>query len=176
MNATSLAAGRLSPNLPFTSEASISRYDRHAFDEFSQRSARSQFPWVGTVGSTETGPMAPQVRDSVIVGHDRRYIAVRAVPSTPVIAENEAARARVFNKLTELATQATGSSQRVPRLSFLTRSLSIDTGEFTKKGSLSQRGIMRRHADLSEAPYADRQAANILCADLESLAAAVTNI
>jgi feruloyl-CoA synthase len=81
----------------------------------------------------------PEVRDIVIVGENRNYIAVLAVPSTHEIAESQAARARVLAKLTALAKQATGSSQRVLRLSFLSRSLSIDDGEFTEKGLISQR-------------------------------------
>ncbi len=120
--------------------------------------------------------LAPEVRDIVIVGENRSYVAVLAVPSTPAIAESETARARLRGKLTELAKQATGSSQRVLRLSFLTRPLSIDAGELTEKGSLSQRGIVQRHADLIEALYADKPARNILCADLDGLASAVTNI
>ena len=120
--------------------------------------------------------LAPEVRDVVIVGENRHYIAVLAVPSTPEIAQSEAARARVLATLTALAKQATGSSQRVLRLLFLTRSLSIDAGELTEKGSISQRGIVRRHADLVEELYADKLADTILCASFESPASAVTEI
>jgi feruloyl-CoA synthase len=112
----------------------------------------------------------------VIVGENRHYIAVLAVPSAPEVAESEAARVRVLGKLTALATLATGSSQRVLRLSFLTRPLSIDAGELTEKGSISQRGIVRRHPDLVEELYAEKPADNILCAGFESPASAVTNI
>jgi feruloyl-CoA synthase len=113
--------------------------------------------------------LAPEVRDVVIVGENRNYIAVLAMPSTPEIAESKEARARVHAKLTVFAKQATGSSQRVLRLAFLTRSLSIDAGELTEKGSISQRGIARRHEDLIEELYADKPAENILCAGFESL-------
>jgi feruloyl-CoA synthase len=120
--------------------------------------------------------LAPEVRDVVIVGENRHYIAVLAVPSTPEIAESEAARARVRAKLIALAKQATGSSQRVLRLSFLTRPLSIDAGELTEKGSVSQRGIVQRHADLVEELYANKPADNIICAGFESLGSAVANV
>ena len=120
--------------------------------------------------------LVPEVRDIVIVGENRNYIAVLAVPSTPEIAESQAAWAGVRSKLTVLAKQATGSSQRVPRLAFLTRSLSVDAGELTEKGSISQRGIVRRHADLVEELYADKPADNILCVALESPASVVTNV
>jgi feruloyl-CoA synthase len=112
--------------------------------------------------------LAPEIRDVVIVGENRNYIAVLAVPSTPEIANNRAARARVLAKLAALAKRATGSSQRVLRLSFLTRSLSIDAGELTEKGSISQRGTVRRHSDLIEELYADKPADNILCAAFDS--------
>jgi feruloyl-CoA synthase len=118
--------------------------------------------------------LAPEVRDVVIVGENRHFIAVLAVPS-PEIDENETARASVRAKLTALAKQATGSSQRVLRLSFLTRSLSIDAGELTEKGSISQRGILRRHADLIEKLYADKPADNIICAGYESPESAASN-
>jgi feruloyl-CoA synthase len=120
--------------------------------------------------------LAPEVRDVVIVGENRNYIAVLAVPSTPEIAESQAARARVLGKLTTLAKQATGSSQRVLRLAFLTRSLSVDAGELTEKGLISQRGILRRHADLIEELYADKPADNILCVAVESPASVVTDV
>jgi feruloyl-CoA synthase len=113
--------------------------------------------------------LAPEVRDVVIVGENRNYIAALAIPATPEIAESKAARARVRAKLTVFARQATGSSQRVLRLAFLTRPLSIDAGELTEKGSISQRGIARRHEDLIEELYADKPAENILCAGFESL-------
>lgn len=120
--------------------------------------------------------LAPEIRDVVIAGENRDFIAVLAVPSAPEIADSEAARACVLAKLTELAKQATGSSHRVPRLSFLTRPLSIDAGELTEKGSLSQRGIVQRHADLIEALYADRPADDVVCVNLESPASAAANI
>jgi len=120
--------------------------------------------------------LAPEIRDVVIAGENREFIAVLAVPSAPEIAESETARARVLTKLTELAKQATGSSRRVLRLSFLTRPLSIDAGELTEKGSLSQRGIVQRNADLIEALYADRPDDDVVCVNLETPASAAANI
>jgi feruloyl-CoA synthase len=119
--------------------------------------------------------LTPDVRDVVIVGENRSYIAVLAIPSTPEIAESEVARARVLAKLTALAKEATGSSQRVLRLLFLTRPLSVDTGELTEKGSISQRGILRGHADLVAQLYADKPAQTILYADFESPGSAAIN-
>jgi feruloyl-CoA synthase len=150
------------------------RYDGRIAEDF--KLATGIWVRVGLLRDHLLKQLAPEVRDVVIVGENRHYIAVLAVPSTPEIAESEAARARVLANLTAVAKQATGSSQRVLRLSFLTRSLSIDAGELTEKGSISQRGIVRRHADLVEELYADKPADNILCAGFESLASVVTNI
>ena len=53
------------------------------------------------------------------------------------------------------AAEASGSAQRVLRFAFLTEKLSIDTGELTDKGVVSQRNILRRHAALIEKLFAD---------------------
>jgi feruloyl-CoA synthase len=150
------------------------RYDGRIAEDF--KLATGIWVRVGLLRSHLLKHLAPEVRDVVIVGENRHYIAVLAVPSAPEVAESEAARVRVLGKLTALATLATGSSQRVLRLSFLTRPLSIDAGELTEKGSISQRGIVRRYPDLVEELYAEKPADNILCAGSESPASAVTNI
>jgi feruloyl-CoA synthase len=150
------------------------RYDGRIAEDF--KLATGIWVRVGLLRSHLLKHLAPEVRDVVIVGENRHYIAVLAVPSAPEVAESEAARVRVLGKLTALATLATGSSQRVLRLSFLARTLSIDAGELTEKGSISQRGIVRRHPDLVEELYAEKPADNILCAGSESPASAVTNI
>jgi feruloyl-CoA synthase len=141
------------------------RYDGRIAEDF--KLAMEIWVRVGLLRNHLLKHLTPEVRDVVIVGENRRYIAVLALPPTPEIAESEAVRARVRTKLTALAKRATGSSQRVLRLSFLTRSLSIDAGELTEKGSISQRGIVRRHADLVEELYADIPADKVVCADFE---------
>jgi feruloyl-CoA synthase len=142
------------------------RYDGRIAEDF--KLASGIWVRVGLLREHLLKHLAPEVRDVVIAGENRSYIAILAVPSAPEIATSKAVRARVLAKLTALAELATGSSQRVLRLSFLTRPLSIDTGELTEKGSISQRGIVRCHADLIEELYADKPASNVLCAGLES--------
>jgi feruloyl-CoA synthase len=56
----------------------------------------------------------------------------------------------------------------VLRFAFLSEKLSIDTGELTDKGSVSQRNILRRHAALIDKLYADRPADHVVCLDRES--------
>jgi feruloyl-CoA synthase len=66
-------------------------------------------------------------------------------------------------KLMALEAEASGSAQRVLRFAFLAAKLSIDTGELTDKGAVSQRNILRRHAALIEKLYADSPADNVIC-------------
>jgi hypothetical protein len=45
----------------------------------------------------------------------------------------------------------------------LTEKLSIDTGELTDKGVLSQRNVLRRHAALVEKLYAENPSDEVIC-------------
>jgi feruloyl-CoA synthase len=109
--------------------------------------------------------LTPELRDLVIAGENRDYIAILGVPSTPEIVDDKTVRARLRTKLTTLAAEASGSAQRVVRFAFLTAKLSIDTGELTDKGAISQRNILRRHAALIEKLYADSPADHVICLD-----------
>jgi feruloyl-CoA synthase len=109
--------------------------------------------------------LAPEVRDVVIAGENRDYIAVLGIPSTAEIVDDNTVQARVRAKLTALTAEASGSAQRVLRFAFLTEKLSIDTGELTDKGVVSQRNILRRHAALIEKLYADSPADHVICLD-----------
>jgi feruloyl-CoA synthase len=101
----------------------------------------------------------------VIAGENRDYIAVLGIPSTAEIVNDVTAQSRVRDKLMALTAQASGSAQRVLRFAFLAEKLSIDTGELTDKGSVSQRNILRRHAALIEMLYADSPADHVICLD-----------
>lgn len=76
--------------------------------------------------------LTPELRDVVIAGENREYIAVLGIPSSPEIVHDDTVRARLRGKLKALAAEASGSAQRVLRFAFLTEKLSIDTGERTK--------------------------------------------
>jgi hypothetical protein len=108
---------------------------------------------VGALRENLLQHLAPEVRDLVIAGENRNYIAVLAVPADPNTDRQTHARLRA--KLTALADRAGGSAQRVLRLVFLTEKLSIDAGELTDKGIVNQRNILRRHSALVEQLYAD---------------------
>jgi feruloyl-CoA synthase len=110
---------------------------------------------VGALRENLLRHLAPEVRDLVIAGENRNYIAVLAVPADPDTVDDRQMHARLRAKLTALADQAGGSAQRVLRLAFLTEKLSIDAGELTDKGVLNQRHILRRLSALVEQLYAD---------------------
>jgi feruloyl-CoA synthase len=116
---------------------------------------------VGALRSHLLQHLAPEVRDVVIAGENRDYIAVLAIAAAPG-AVDAPVMARVRDKLTALANQA-GSARRVLRLAFLTKQLSIDAGEVTDKGVLNQRNILRRHAALVEQLYADAPGDHVIC-------------
>jgi feruloyl-CoA synthase len=109
---------------------------------------------VGPLRTHLLNQLAPEVRDVVIAGENRNYVAVLALASAPGLAEDSEVRARLRARLASLAAEATGSAQRVLRLAFLdARQLSLDAGDLTDKGTLSQRNILRRHAELIEELY-----------------------
>src|SRR5258706_3314543 len=123
--------------------------------------------WV-RVGSLRTHllkHLTPEVRDVVIAGENRDYIAVLGIPSSAEIAHDNTVQAHMRAKLMALEAEASGSAQRVLRFAFLAAKLSIDTGELTDKGAVIQRNILRRHAALIEKLYADRPEDHVICLD-----------
>ena len=102
----------------------------------------------------------PGVRDLVLAGHDREFLSALAIPACPVDAGLHGA---VANALAAHAARAEGSASRVVRLVFLTAPLSLDSGEVTDKGSLNSAAVLRRHAALVEALYADPPPPHVVC-------------
>jgi len=122
---------------------------------------------------------APYVADVVIAGHDRNYLAVLLVPnlepcrllmklpssaSRSEILRNEAVRTKFRSLLESFAAEATGNSNRVERAMLLEEPPSLDAGEVTDKGSLNQRVILDRRADLVEELYEPNPTARVLLA------------
>jgi feruloyl-CoA synthase len=107
--------------------------------------------------------LAPEVRDVVIAGENRNYIAVLAVPADPDRVDDDRLREELRAKLTAMAQQASGSALRVLRLMFLKEKLSFDAGDVTDKGVLNQRNILRRHSALVEQLYEDAPCAHVIC-------------
>jgi feruloyl-CoA synthase len=144
------------------------RYDGRIAEDF--KLVTGTWVRVGLLRTRLLKHLAPEIRDVVIAGENRHHVAVLAVPSGPDIADNKAIRARLHDKLTALAQQATGSAQRVLRLAFLTKELSIDAGELTDKGALNQRNVLRRHSALVEELYAEHPADHVICAVFKDVA------
>jgi feruloyl-CoA synthase len=139
------------------------RYDGRLAEDF--KLATGTWVRVGSLRTHLLKHLTPEVRDVVIAGENRDYIAVLGIPSAEGIVDDGAVQARMRAKLIALAAQASGSAQRVLRFAFLTAKLSIDTGELTDKGVVSQRNILRRHAALIEMLYADPPADQVICLD-----------
>ena len=101
---------------------------------------------------------APWVKDVVIAGHDRDEVTALIFPDPAEFARLEAegrTRAVFEDVLREFARQSTGSSNRIARAILLREAPSMDGGEITDKGSLSQSAVLQRRAALVEQLYAD---------------------
>ena len=92
----------------------------------------------------------------VIAGENRNYVAVLALASAPGLADDsEVARDDAPDWRVWRPKQLAGA-QRVLRLAFLdAKLLSLDAGDLTDKGTLSQRNILRNHASRIEELYDD---------------------
>jgi len=125
---------------------------------------------VGPLRAKMIGHFAPFVRDVVIAGLDRDFVAViifadpdtcrSLAPDLPEQAplqeavKHPAVRARFLSLLKSLAQQATGSSNRIVRAILAEEPPSLDAGEITDKGSFNQRAVLERRAGLIEELYA----------------------
>ncbi len=124
---------------------------------------------VGPLRAAIVAHFAPYVRDVVIAGADRDFIAVLIFPdledcrrlapdlkdaSPPAIVAHESVRREFGFLLNSFARQATGSSNRVVRAILLDTPPSLDVGEATDKGSINQRMVLRHRAALVDELYA----------------------
>jgi feruloyl-CoA synthase len=107
--------------------------------------------WV-SVGQLRARAVAagnPWVQDAVIVGHDRDDVCALVIPRPG------AKHPDLQRLLDTLAASSTGSSNRIARAMLLEGPLSIDAGEITDKGSVNQRAVLARRADLVEMLYTE---------------------
>nr|WP_315392663.1 feruloyl-CoA synthase [uncultured Duganella sp.] len=110
---------------------------------------------VGSLRGGVIGAGAPYIHDVVITGHDRDTLGM-LVFLLPAGHAMPAAERRVWLQalLDRLASQATGSSQRIMHAIEMEEPASMDLGECTDKGSINQRAVLRLRAHLVEALYA----------------------
>lgn len=132
---------------------------------------------VGALRARVIAHFAPLVRDAVITGHGRDSVGMLAVPDVEAcrrlcpelagaplsaIAAHQAVREAVRTRLVTFAEQATGSASRIERAILLADPLSLDDREVTDKGSINQRAVLTRRAQLVEDLYADVPGAHVI--------------
>ena len=124
---------------------------------------------VGPLRGAVIAHFAPFIRDVVIAGADRDFIAVLIFPDLDAcrrlasdlpgdagaaeIVAHESVRREFSFLLNSFARQATGSSNRVQRAILLDKPPSLDVGEATDKGSINQRMVLRHRAALVDELY-----------------------
>ena len=134
---------------------------------------------VGPLRAKLVSAFAPYVKDAVIAGHDRDDIMALLLPEIEAcrgllgplgarledssVLASQALRTELQGRLLKLAAESTGSSTRVARVLFLIEPPSIDHNEITDKGSLNQRAILTRRAEIVDALYAPVPPAAAIC-------------
>jgi feruloyl-CoA synthase len=135
---------------------------------------------VGQMRVATIAHFAPLVKDVVIAGADRDFIAALVFPdldacrrlsadlkdaSPAAIVAHEAVRREFRRLLSDMAKASTGSSNRVVRAMLLDTPPSLDVGEATDKGSLNQRMVLKHRAALVQELYADAPSARTIVID-----------
>jgi feruloyl-CoA synthase len=110
------------------------------------------------------------VRDVAIAGADRPFIGALVFPdldglravsglgadaTPPQLFADKKVVAEFRSRLRSLAARNTGSSTLIRTLMLVDPPPSMDAGEMTDKGSINQRAVLRRRADLVEELYRD---------------------
>jgi feruloyl-CoA synthase len=128
---------------------------------------------VGPLRARLLAQLEPYARDVVIAGADRNEIGVLIFPSLDAcraLAGDPAADVtgdqRVLDefraRLEAFAKTSTGSSNRIRRAILLAEPPSLDAGEMTDKGSINQRAVLARRADLVTELYAAEPSPRVL--------------
>ena len=138
------------------------RFDGRIAEDF--KLATGTWVSVGPLRAQLVQRLGRWIRDVVIAGPDRDFVAVLAIPADAAIPADKEACAALAREFAVLAAAATGSSRRVQRLGWLTAPLSVDAGELTDKGSINQRAVLRRHAALVAGLYAETPSPDVIVA------------
>ena len=131
---------------------------------------------VGPLRARLLALLEPYARDVVIAGGDRNEIGVMIFPNieacrtlalnAAVDLSNDARLLAEFRaRLAAFAKTSTGSSNRVCRAILLSEPPSLDAGEMTDKGSINQRAVLSRRADLVTELYAAEPSPRVLVID-----------
>ena len=131
------------------------RFDGRIAEDF--KLATGTFVSVGPLRARIIATCAPYVHDAVITGLNQHEVGalLLATPRVrelcplpaqapwPDVLQHPVVLAHFQDCLNQLATQATGSANRVARWLLLTEPPSIDLGEITDKGSINQRAVLK---------------------------------
>jgi feruloyl-CoA synthase len=120
---------------------------------------------------------APLARDAVIAGMNRAEVAALVFPDVEacrrlagvaadappaVVLGDPKLRDEFKQRLDALARQSTGGSTRICRMILMAEPPSLDAGEATDKGSINQRAVLSRRAELVEELYANTPAPQVI--------------
>ena len=131
---------------------------------------------VGPLRARLLAQLEPYARDVVIAGADCNEVGALIFPHLDACrrlaaadAEDVAADAGVLDelraRLTAFASGSTGSSNRICRAILLSEPPLLDAGEITDKGSINQRAVLSRRADLVAELYAPEPSARVIVID-----------
>jgi feruloyl-CoA synthase len=130
---------------------------------------------VGPLRARLLAALEPIARDVVIAGGDRDEIGALIFPNVDACrrlaadATDVTRDARVLGairaRLNAFAKTSTGSSNRVCRAILLGDLPSLDAGEVTDKGSINQRAVLTRRADLVAELYAPTPSPRVIVID-----------
>jgi feruloyl-CoA synthase len=129
---------------------------------------------VGPLRARLLARLEPYARDVVVAGADRDEIGALIFPNLETCRKLAAAadvtcdarvRKELRARLSAFARTSTGSSNRVCRAILVGEPPSLDAGEMTDKGSINQRAVLERRADLVAELYAPEPSPRVLVLD-----------
>ena len=133
---------------------------------------------VGALRARLLAHLEPYARDVVLTGANRDEIGALIYPNMNAcrglandaaldMSANPGVLAEFNSRLNMFARTRTGSSNRVTRAIVLKDPPSLDSGEMTDKGSINQRAVLTRRADVVSELYARVPSARVLVIDRE---------
>ena len=136
---------------------------------------------VGPLRTQIINRFQPYMRDVVLAGENENDVTALGVPDMPAIRalhpeldkklsdaevlNSEIVRAKVKERLTAFKRESTGSSNRLTRVLLMDEPPSMDAGEMTDKGSINQRAVLGRRANLVKELYSTPPSERVIVAE-----------